>query len=85
MIKYSHLSSLHIEDVHIDYIEQFLNDTKTCLPCFTELTVNYNQLKIVTENFTKDKTRINCKNVKKLNINQTNIQSKDFCVYFPLV
>jgi hypothetical protein len=82
IIKYSHLIHLNIRDVHLDYIEQFLNDTKICL---TELTIDYNQLKIVTENFTKDETRFNCRNVKKLNINETNIQSKDLFIYFPLL
>jgi hypothetical protein len=85
IIKYFHLIHLNIRDVHIDYIEQFLNDTKICLPNLTELTVDYNQLKIVTENFTKDETRFNCRNVKKLNINQTNLQSKDLFIYFPLL
>jgi hypothetical protein len=85
IIKYSHLIHLNILDVHTDYIEEFLNSTKICLPYLTELTVDYNQLKIVTENFTKDETRFNCKNVKKLNINERNIQSTDFFIYFPLL
>ncbi|CAF1115087.1 unnamed protein product [Adineta steineri] len=85
LIKYSHLSSLNILDVHVDYIEQFLNDTKTCLPCLNELTVDYNQLQIATENFTKDRTRFNCKNVEKLNIKQKNIELEDFYTYFPLL
>ena len=77
IIKYSRRIHLIIRDVHID--------KKTSLPYLTELTVDYNQLKIVTENFTKNETHFNCRNVKKLNINQTNIQSKDLFIYFPLL
>ena len=85
IVKYSHLMKLDIRDVHIDYIDQFLNYTKTCLPSLIELTVDYNLLKYVTEDFTRNETRFNCRNVKKINMTEKNIQSKDFFVYFPLL
>ncbi|CAF1384168.1 unnamed protein product, partial [Rotaria sordida] len=39
-----YLISLRLNAVHNDYIEQFLNDTKTHLPCLTNLTIVYDQL-----------------------------------------
>jgi hypothetical protein len=84
-VKYPHLTFLSLRDVHIDYLEQFLNDTKTSLPCLTQLTADYNYLRIVTENFTRDRTRASCANVIKLNINEINVHSQDFHLYFPLL
>ncbi|CAF4690468.1 unnamed protein product, partial [Rotaria sp. Silwood2] len=60
VIEYPYLISLHISNCHIDYIEEFLNDTKIRLPHLMKLTVNYDKLIIVTENFTRDVTRLNC-------------------------
>jgi hypothetical protein len=72
--------------VHIDYVEQFLNETKTHLPRLTKLTVNYNHLTIVTENFTRDTTRLNCITVKELYVGEAIVEhSKDSYVYFPLL
>jgi hypothetical protein len=85
IFEYPHLISLALLGSHIDYIEQFLNNTKTHLPRLTQLEVNYDRLRIVTENFTRDATRFNCAKVKKLIIYQTLPLSKDFCTYFPLL
>ncbi|CAF1676580.1 unnamed protein product, partial [Rotaria magnacalcarata] len=68
IVEYPYLISLTLSNAHIDYVEQFLNETKTRLPRLTKLHVNYNQLTIVTENFTRDITRINCTNVKELSV-----------------
>ncbi len=85
IVEYPHLISLSLWNSHIDYIEQFLNQTKTYLPRLTELTVNYDQLTIVTENFTRDTTRLNCVKVKQLITRKTIVHSKDFYTYFPLL
>ncbi|CAF2953724.1 unnamed protein product [Rotaria sp. Silwood2] len=69
IIEYPYLISLDISNCHIDYIEEFLNNTKIRLPHLMKLTVNYDQLIIVTENFTRDVTRLNCTKVKKEQIN----------------
>ncbi|CAF1407561.1 unnamed protein product, partial [Rotaria sordida] len=68
IVTYPYLISLHLIDVHIDYVDQFLNERKSHLPRLTELTIDYNQLIIVTDNFTRDATRLNCIKVKELNI-----------------
>ncbi|CAF2954277.1 unnamed protein product, partial [Rotaria sp. Silwood2] len=84
IVEYPYLILVRLGRSHIDYYEQFLNDTKTHLPRLTALTVNYDQLTIVTENFTRDATRLNCANVKELIIQRTLVHSKDFYVYFPV-
>ena len=52
VVEYPHLISLDINLVHSYYVEQFLNETKTHLPRLTELTVDYNYLREVTNNRT---------------------------------
>lgn len=66
IIEYPNLVSLDVMYANNYYIEQFLLDTKTYAPRLTGMEVRYNQLKCVTENFTRDATRYNCANVKQL-------------------
>jgi hypothetical protein len=60
IIKYPHLKCLVFDDVHDDYVEQFLLDTKTYLPYSVNLFIDYKPLKRVTHKFTRKGTRINC-------------------------
>src|SRR5205823_2009192 len=83
IIEYSHLASLDIMRVDMDYVVQFLLETKTYLPHLIELKVNYDQLQNVTMNFTKDEIRRNCSKVKRLIVKESKIFSKDVCQYFP--
>ncbi|CAF1220393.1 unnamed protein product [Rotaria sordida] len=83
VIEYSHLTSLDISHVHEDYVVQFLLETKTYLPRLTELKVNYDHLEIVTMNFTRDATRLNCSKVKQLIVINPKLYSKEFYQYFP--
>jgi len=85
VVEYPYLVSLYLEHVHNDYVEQFLNQTKTHLPRLTKLIVDYNQLAMITENFTRDTTRLNCAKVKRLIIREIRVHSNDFYVYFPLL
>jgi hypothetical protein len=57
---YLHLTELNLHEAHDDYIEEFLIDSKTCLPSTVDLIVEYEAMKRVTENFTRNTTRINC-------------------------
>ena len=84
IIEYPYLVSLSLEYAHIDYIEQFLNRTKTSLPQLKKLTVNYDPLLIVTENFTRETTRLNCMKVKHLAVDKMLVHSQEFYTYFPL-
>ncbi|CAF1080540.1 unnamed protein product [Adineta steineri] len=83
--RYPHLSSLSIINTGTRYIEQFLNENKTNLPCLTSLRVFYQYLRIVTEDFTREATRHNCVNIKQLTIYSYIVGSKDFHNYFPLL
>jgi hypothetical protein len=85
VVEHPYLLSLCLESAHIDYVDQFLNETKTHLPRLMQLSVDYNQLTAITQNFTRDTTRLNCSKVKRLVIEQTFVYSKDFYVYFPLL
>ena len=82
---YPHLISLDLTGGHIDYVEQFLNGTKTHLPRLTELKVDYDPLIIVTDHFSRDTTRSNCGQVKQLITNRILALSKDFYSYFPVL
>ena len=70
IIKYSHLIALTLYNAHDDYIEEFLIDSKICLPNNSvHLNIHYEQLNRVTNNFTRDATRINCAKLNSLNLN----------------
>ncbi len=85
IIEYSHLSYLDMKRVDPYYVEQFLNQTKTHLPCLTKLKVAYDDLKMVTENFTKDEMRRNCGRVEQLIIERPIVYSENIYLYFPLL
>ncbi|UJR34281.1 hypothetical protein I4U23_021685 [Adineta vaga] len=96
IVEFPHLTTLDFGRVHIDYVEEMLNESKTRLPCLTELWVYFDDLKSVTNNFTRDATRINCLNVESLVTHHSNNdddddvdflkrQSPDFYRYFPLL
>ncbi len=88
MIEYSHLVELYYNhDVHIDYVEQFLSNLNTRLPCLSKLHVKYEQLVTVTENFTRNTTRMNCAKLKRIKFDNEvkTVHSKDFYLYFPLL
>ncbi|CAF4534218.1 unnamed protein product [Rotaria socialis] len=60
IIKYSYLLDLDISEAEKDYHEQFLFDTKTCLPNNVRVSMNYRLVKKVTRNFRRNTTRSNC-------------------------
>jgi hypothetical protein len=85
VIKYSHLTLLRLDMAHDDYIEQFLIHTKTCLSNCISLMVYYPSLKNVTNNFTRDTTRINCAKINYIHgIDKLDLP-KHFHTYFPYV
>lgn len=68
IIVYPSLIDLNLMEAHDDYIEQFLLDTDICLSNNTELSVYYEALKRVTENFTRHATRSNCMKLHSIRI-----------------
>jgi len=83
IIEYPHLTILEIRLSHICYIEQFLHESKTRLPRLMRLIMNYNELQTVTENFTRDATRLNCAIVKRLIMREMIVYPKELYDYFP--
>ena len=83
--RYLHLTELNLLEAHDDYIEEFLIDSKTCLPDTVDLTVEYEALKRVTENFTRSTTQINCSKLISLNlfVLDGDINLDDVKRYFP--
>jgi hypothetical protein len=83
IIEYPNLIDIDIVQVHEDYVEQFLLNTKTCLLNYVKLFIAYGSLQRVTHNFTRDATRINCFKVDYLLL----CNKPEFCQhlkdYFP--
>ena len=82
-VEYSHLIKLDLEFAHIDYVEQFLIDTRIYLPRLNSLRVQYEHLTTVTKNFTNNATRLNCGKVKRLITEKAMVHSNDVYLYFP--
>ncbi|CAF2513441.1 unnamed protein product [Rotaria sp. Silwood2] len=82
-IEYSHLITLGLINVHDDYAEQFLFDTKTCLSNYIRLGIDYHQLQRVTLNFTRNATRNNCSKIKQLILHEYLDLPKQYNTYFP--
>ncbi|CAF1272668.1 unnamed protein product [Rotaria sordida] len=68
VIEYPHLTTLDLTKSHLDYIEQFLLDTKTILSSNVDLSVVYQALRKVTQKFKSNATRINCSKLSCLDI-----------------
>ncbi|CAF1440394.1 unnamed protein product [Adineta steineri] len=85
--RYFHLTELHLLEVHDDYIEEFLSDSKTCLPNTVDLTIEYEAIQRVTENFTRSTTQINCSKLIRLNLyvldDENDVNLDDIKHYFP--
>lgn len=67
---------------NIDYVEEFLNETKAFVPCLTRLIIKYDDLKIVTKNFTREETQRNCSTIKQLYAMDT-LDLAHYSHYFP--
>jgi hypothetical protein len=84
-ISYLHLVRISLIHAHIDYANQFLRDTDTFLPNLHTVTIQYEKLVIVTNNFTSDATRIICNQLRELVFNELIVYPEHFHLYFPLI
>ncbi len=82
--EYPHLIQLDLSKAHKNYLEQFLDDTKTYLPNRVHLGADYRSLKKVTRNFTRNTTRMNCSKIIYLYISNITRFPKHFKDYFLL-
>ncbi|CAF4251841.1 unnamed protein product, partial [Rotaria sordida] len=83
IIKSPHLTDLNLIQAHDDYVEQFLVDTEMCLSNHLHLSVYYEAMKMVTENFTRNTTRINCAKLRSLHLWMACGITKHVKDYFP--
>jgi len=83
--EFHYLTSLTIQFHRAIYVEQFLVDTSTYVPNLINLTISYDNLVTVTNNFTCHSTRRNCSKVQILEFTTPSITAhpKEFYLHFP--
>ncbi len=84
-ILFPHLILLDLATAHVDYAEQFLFNKNTHLPRLLNLSIGYESLAMVTNNFTNDAARLNCAKLTNLDIEKPFVRSKNFHQYFPFL
>jgi len=83
LIHYHHLTCLDLLEVHDDYIEEFLLDTKTSLPFNIKVYVYYEAIRRITCDFQRTETRINCSKMNCVYSSRDSFRpSKHFKKYF---
>jgi hypothetical protein len=86
IIEFSHLMILNVAMSCIDYAKQFLFDFNTRLPCLNRLHIKYEDLLIITENFTNNDARSNCSKLQHIIFgSRPTIYPENFYLYFPLL
>ncbi|CAF3893638.1 unnamed protein product [Rotaria sordida] len=83
IIKYPHLTELDLVKTHENYVEQFLNNSKTRLLKNVYLRVNYGCLQKATDDFRKDATRINSSKIIGLLVSNHKGEVEKSKSYFP--
>jgi hypothetical protein len=84
IIKYPHLMYLDLTETHEDYLEQFLLDTKMCLQNNIIIVVDYQLLKKVTHNFTRNAMRNNCAKLRVIFFIRKSESPEHLQDYFPI-
>ncbi|CAF4036142.1 unnamed protein product [Rotaria sordida] len=85
LIRFPYLWLLDIDMAHMDYVEEFLFDKNIHLPRLLNLSIKYESLAIVTNNFTNDAARVTCGKLKYLEISEPFVRPENFHQYFPLL
>jgi len=83
IVEYPHLVLLDLTRTDVDVIDELLNENKTRLPRLNYLSVRYEDLRITTQDFTREATRRNCANVTKLITWRQIVGSQQFHLHFP--
>ncbi len=82
IIEYSSMTEFCLLNVHDDYIEQFLLDSKAFIPNYFSISIDYHSLERVTNHFTRNETRINSMKIKHMFLPGRHKFSNDFKKYF---
>ncbi|CAF1462398.1 unnamed protein product [Adineta ricciae] len=85
IVTFNRLIDLDLRLTHITYIQQLLCNRYTHLPRFCKLHIYYEQLMLLTNNFTSDPNQFNCAQIKSLSINECFVRSENFSQFFPLL
>jgi hypothetical protein len=80
-MSYLHLIQLELTDVHSDYADQFLHEKYAYIPRFRTLTMQYEQLDTLTNNFTNPAIRRNCIQLNHLIFNKSLVYPKYLSSY----
>ncbi|CAF1262603.1 unnamed protein product [Rotaria sordida] len=83
IIEYPYLVELELSEAHKDYHEQFLFDTKTCLPNNVCVGMDYRLVKKVTRNFRRNTTRSNCAKMSFVGFRNKSTFPEHLKDYFP--
>lgn len=78
-----HLAILNLQLAHIDYIKQFLFHRRTHLPCLSHLTIQYQSLVMITNNFSNEPKHFNFVQLKTLVTDQSFVRPENYHSYFP--
>ncbi|CAF1180627.1 unnamed protein product [Adineta steineri] len=81
-ISYLHLFKLSLLHAHVDYVDQFLCYTNMYVPTLHTLSIQYDNLVTISDNFTNDPKQINCSQIKQIVFGQLIVLPKDFYDYF---
>ncbi|CAF3414717.1 unnamed protein product [Rotaria sp. Silwood2] len=83
IIQYPYLIELDLCKAQKDYYEQFLFDTKTCLPNNICVNMDYRLVKKVTRNFRRNTTRSNCAKMVFIHFRKKSKFPEHLKDYFP--
>jgi hypothetical protein len=84
VLTFPYLTYLDLEYAHIDYAKLFLLKRNVHLSCLFNLCIEYESMKKITKNFTKDAINFNFANLKSLDVRRLTCPRK-FHRYFPLL
>jgi len=85
IIQYHHLVNINLAEAHEDYIDEFLNEKKILLLNLVHFHIHYGKLKTITNDFTRDETRLNCSKIihLKLSDKTEDFLDENFQKFFP--
>jgi hypothetical protein len=84
--EFSHLMILDLATSSLDYVEEFLFDFDTRLPCLNTLHVEYELLLFETQYFTENAARATCSKVRHIILERPQMtHTENFYRYFPLL
>ncbi|CAF3926477.1 unnamed protein product [Rotaria sp. Silwood1] len=79
LIEFPHLATLILDDIHMDYAEQFL--CRTHLPCLVELLIHYEQLSTIIVQHPEE-ARNNCSKIEFLYFVDVSTDPTDSLLHF---